>query len=87
MSRPTPATCRASSAIASTWSIRFGDTDAMGHANNARFLTYCESARIDYWETVTGESFGLATHGESGVDDPGRDPGHLPIARVLRRAR
>ena len=45
--------------------IRFGDTDAMGHANNARFLTYCESARIDYWETVTGEPFGLATHGES----------------------
>ena len=37
----------------------------MGHANNARFLTYCESARIDYWETVTGEPFGLATHGES----------------------
>ena len=45
--------------------VRFGDTDAMGHANNARFLTYCESARIDYWETVTGEPFGLATHGES----------------------
>ena len=45
--------------------VRFGDTDAMGHANNARFLTFCESARIDYWETVTGEPFGLATHGES----------------------
>jgi acyl-CoA thioester hydrolase len=45
--------------------VRFGDTDAMGHANNARFLTYCESARIDYWETATGEPFGLATHGVS----------------------
>ena len=45
--------------------VRFGDTDAMGHANNAGFLTYCESARIDYWETVTGEPFGLATHGAS----------------------
>jgi acyl-CoA thioester hydrolase len=45
--------------------IRFGDTDAMGHANNARFLTYCESARIEYWEAATGEPFGLATHGES----------------------
>jgi acyl-CoA thioester hydrolase len=43
--------------------IRFGDTDAMGHTNNSRFLTYCESARIDYWETATGESFGLVTHG------------------------
>jgi acyl-CoA thioester hydrolase len=44
--------------------VRFGDTDAMGHANNSRFLTYCESARIAYWEEATGEPFGLATHGE-----------------------
>jgi acyl-CoA thioester hydrolase len=43
--------------------VRFGDTDAMGHANNSRFLTYCESARIAYWEAATGEPFGLATHG------------------------
>ena len=43
--------------------VRFGDTDAMGHANNARFLTYCESARIAYWEDVTGEPVGLPTHG------------------------
>jgi acyl-CoA thioester hydrolase len=43
--------------------IRFGDTDAMGHANNARFLTYCESARIAYWEEATGEPVGLPTHG------------------------
>jgi acyl-CoA thioester hydrolase len=43
--------------------IRFGDTDAMGHANNARFLTYCESARIAYWEEATGERFALVTHG------------------------
>ena len=43
--------------------VRFGDTDAMGHANNSRFLTYCESARIAYWEAATGEPIGLATHG------------------------
>jgi acyl-CoA thioester hydrolase len=43
--------------------VRFGDTDAMGHANNSRFLTYCESARIAYWEAATGEPFALATHG------------------------
>jgi acyl-CoA thioester hydrolase len=36
----------------------------MGHANNSRFLTYCESARIAYWEAVTGEPFALATHGQ-----------------------
>ena len=61
--------------------VRFGDTDAMGHANNSRFLTYCESARIAYWEAVTGEPFALATHGAAGVDDPRRDPGHLPRRR------
>jgi acyl-CoA thioester hydrolase len=43
--------------------VRFGDTDAMGHANNSRFLTYCESARIAYWEAATGEPIGLVTHG------------------------
>ncbi len=43
--------------------VRFGDTDAMGHANNSRFLTYVESARLAYWEAATGESFALATHG------------------------
>lgn len=43
--------------------VRFGDTDAMGHANNSRFLTYVESARIAYWEAATGEQFALATHG------------------------
>ena len=26
--------------------VRFSDTDAMGHVNNARFLTYLEDARI-----------------------------------------
>jgi acyl-CoA thioester hydrolase len=46
-----------------TAEVRFGDTDAMGHANNSRFLTYCESARIAYWEAATGEPFALATHG------------------------
>ena len=43
--------------------VRFGDTDAMGHANNSRFLTYVESARIAYWEAATGEPFALVTHG------------------------
>jgi len=43
--------------------VRFGDTDAMGHANNSRFLTYCESARIAFWEAATGERMALVTHG------------------------
>jgi acyl-CoA thioester hydrolase len=35
--------------------VRFADTDAMGHVNNAVYLTYCEMARIRYWTDVTGE--------------------------------
>ncbi|HUP55134.1 MAG TPA: thioesterase family protein [Methylomirabilota bacterium] len=35
--------------------VRFADTDAMGHVNNAKYLTYCEMARIRYWTDVTGE--------------------------------
>jgi acyl-CoA thioester hydrolase len=35
--------------------VRFADTDAMGHVNNAVYLTYCEMARIRYWTEVTGE--------------------------------
>ena len=26
--------------------VRFADTDAMGHVNNATYLTYCEIARV-----------------------------------------
>jgi acyl-CoA thioester hydrolase len=43
--------------------VRFADTDAMGHVNNAKYLTYCESARIAYWTDVTGEPVRLGTEG------------------------
>jgi acyl-CoA thioester hydrolase len=36
--------------------VRFADTDAMGHVNNAGFLTYVESARLAWWTDVTGEA-------------------------------
>lgn len=38
-----------------TIDVRFADTDAMGHVNNAVYLTYCEMARIRYWTEATGE--------------------------------
>ena len=34
--------------------IRFGDLDALGHVNNAKYLTYMEMARISYWRDVCG---------------------------------
>jgi acyl-CoA thioester hydrolase len=43
--------------------VRFADTDAMRHVNNAKYLTYCEIARIRYWTDVTGEGFALGTEG------------------------
>jgi acyl-CoA thioester hydrolase len=35
--------------------VRFADTDAMGHVNNAVYLTYVEAARVAWWRDVTGE--------------------------------
>lgn len=32
--------------------IRFGDIDALGHVNNARYLSYMEEARIAYMERI-----------------------------------
>ncbi len=43
--------------------VRFADTDAMGHVNNANYLTYCEIARAVYYEAVTGRPLPLGVHG------------------------
>ncbi len=43
--------------------VRFADTDAMGHVNNAAYLTYCEIARAAYYEAVTGRPLALGVHG------------------------
>ena len=46
-----------------TIDVRFADTDAQGHVNNAAYLTYCETARIRYWTDVTGEVFAQGAEG------------------------
>ncbi|MBI2763211.1 MAG: acyl-CoA thioesterase [Chloroflexi bacterium] len=43
--------------------VRFADTDAMGHVNNASYLTYAEIARAAYYERATGEQMHLGVHG------------------------
>lgn len=43
--------------------VRFADTDAMGHVNNAKYMTYCEIARIRYWTDVTGMPIAPGTEG------------------------
>jgi len=35
--------------------LRFADTDALGHVNNANFLSYFEAARVIYFDTVMGD--------------------------------
>ena len=45
--------------------VRFADTDAMGHVNNAKYLTYMETARTRYIEEVVlGEPMRLGVYGE-----------------------
>ncbi len=45
--------------------VRFADTDAMGHVNNAKYLTYVETARTKYIEEVIlGEPMRLGVYGE-----------------------
>lgn len=43
--------------------VRFADTDAMGHVNNASYLTYAEIARAAFYEAVTGRPLPLGVHG------------------------
>jgi acyl-CoA thioester hydrolase len=43
--------------------VRVADTDAMGHVNNAMYLTYLEMARVGYYEAATGQLLPLGVHG------------------------
>ena len=43
--------------------VRFADTDALGHVNNANYLSFLESSRLEYIKRVLGrvktEDFGV----------------------------
>lgn len=43
--------------------VRYGDLDAQGHLNNAKYLTYFEQARVRYFVEL-----GLFTFGQSFMD-------------------
>jgi acyl-CoA thioester hydrolase len=43
--------------------VRLADTDAMGHVNNASYLTFVEIARVAYYEEVIGRPLPLGFHG------------------------
>jgi acyl-CoA thioester hydrolase len=42
--------------------VRFVDTDALGHVNNAVYLSYFEAARAAYYAAVAGAPFGTGEH-------------------------
>lgn len=42
--------------------VRFVDTDAFGHINNAVYLSYFEAARAGYYAKVNGVPFGTGAH-------------------------
>lgn len=44
--------------------IRYGDTDALGHVNNAVYLSYFEAARGGYYTAVVGHPFGTGPDAE-----------------------
>jgi acyl-CoA thioester hydrolase len=44
--------------------VRFGDTDALGHINNATYLAYFEMARAGYYEALMGTPFNTGEDAE-----------------------
>jgi acyl-CoA thioester hydrolase len=44
--------------------IRYGDTDALGHVNNATYFSYFEMARGGYYRAVVGHPFGSGPDAE-----------------------
>ena len=47
--------------------VRFGDTDAMGHVNNAAYLTYAEAGRLAWWRAVSGQPIPRDRHRDEGL--------------------
>lgn len=43
--------------------VRFSDIDAMGHVNNAVYLSYFELARVYYFEKIMNESWDWKKNG------------------------
>jgi acyl-CoA thioester hydrolase len=43
--------------------VRFVDTDAFGHVNNATYLSYFEAARAGYYAKVAGQPFMTGARG------------------------
>lgn len=60
-------------------SVRWGDMDSMGHVNNAKYFTYCESARMSYFHAVR-----MDNHREEGRYGPALAAASLDFRRQVR---
>jgi len=59
--------------------VRWGDMDTMGHVNNAKYFTYCESARMSYFRAVRMEE-----HFDAGRFGPALAAAQLNFRRQVR---
>ncbi len=59
--------------------VRWGDMDSMGHVNNAKYFTYCESARMSYFAAVR-----MQEHRESESHGPALAAATLNFRRQVR---
>lgn len=72
--------------------VRWADMDSMGHVNNAKYFTYCESARMSYFAAIHLQSHAEApSHGPALVQadlnfrQQVRYPDHLEVGvRVVQ---
>lgn len=59
--------------------VRWGDMDSMGHVNNAKYFTYCESARMSYFAAVR-----MSEYRQGGVHGPALAAAHLNFRAQVR---
>src|SRR5690349_898773 len=59
--------------------VRWGDMDTMGHVNNAKYFTYCESARMSYFAAIR-----MLEHRETPAQGPALAAAHLNFRRQVR---
>ena len=60
-------------------SVRWGDMDSMGHVNNAKYFTYCESARMSYFAAIR-----MYDHREGEKHGPALAAAHLNFRAQVR---
>ena len=59
--------------------VRWGDMDTMGHVNNAKYFTYCESARMSYFAAIR-----MMEHRENERQGPAAASAALNFRRQVR---